>query len=176
MRLTSPSERAILRAMREPRACIFPAAYRQLSVRSNHRESLDTEHALFARRRDVLPVARHTPDAEFPYSCSALRSRVRTRSRTVAPAPSPGSSQALCGGEPARARAGCCKSRCHKPLNPLGPTFAPFWPRCAFNALNSQHLWVSGTVVAGGGPLCSFTVALRRARLLLMQMAWRFPD
>ena len=169
MRLTSPSERAILRAMREPRACIFPAAYRQLSVRSNHRESLDTEHALFARRRDVLPVARHTPDAEFPYSCSALRSRVfllvptlprgdamswtlrrpsyvrkpgrRPGRRTpvrpgmdlVVPAPSAGSGQALSEAEGARARPGCCKSRCRKPMNPLGPTFAPFWPRCAFN-------------------------------------------
>jgi hypothetical protein len=43
--------------MGEPRRYIRPAAYRQLSARSNHREPQFTEDALFARLRDVLPVA-----------------------------------------------------------------------------------------------------------------------
>ena len=85
--LTSPSEKAILRAMGERRRHIRPGAYRQVSVRPNHRESHFTERVLFALLRDILPVARQTPDADSPYSCSSPGSGFRTGAMSDRPRP-----------------------------------------------------------------------------------------
>ena len=63
-RLTSPSEKAILRATGETRRYIRPAAYRQDSLGANHREFQFTGDVLFARLRDVPPVCRQGPETE----------------------------------------------------------------------------------------------------------------
>jgi hypothetical protein len=38
---------------------------------------------------------------------------------------------------------------CRKPIDALGPTFCPFWPRFALNARSKKDLWVPVTVPGG---------------------------